>query len=402
MIPQREAYNIVLENFQKMPSGSISLEEASGRVLAADVVCDIDMPPFDRSAMDGYAVSGTQTELQLLDEIPAGSTGGPVASGQAAPIMTGAPIPQGADRVVMVEWTSADRGTVHLQRVPERGANICLRGEDIRRDDVVLASGSLMTPPRIGIAAMAGRETVTVHRLPRVGLLTTGTEVVSSGWVPGPGQVRNANLPMMRAVLCHAPCVTVAALHAADDPASLESCLGQLLDACDVVVAAGGVSMGTRDYVPGVMRGLGVDIAFDRVAQKPGKPLTFGTLKGGARVFGMPGNPVSVLVGMEEYLLPALRKASGLTAFGKRTYTGSCQFTHAKKKGRMEYLRVMAQPSSDGWVLRKPETSGSGDLMSACDTCALAIAPREATRISVDQQLPFHLFSFHAGETAFE
>jgi molybdenum cofactor synthesis domain-containing protein len=402
MLPQGEAYRLVIGSFSPNPPVTVGLHEAVGAVLASDVVCDIDMPPFDRSAMDGYAVRGDSTDLELLPEIPAGSIGGPVEAGQAAPIMTGAPVPNGADRVVMVEKTQIRDRRVVILDMAEEGANICRRGEDIRSGEVVLSAGAQLTPNRIGIAAMAGRELVDVRRPCRVGLLTTGTEVVAPGSAPGPGQVRNANLPMMRTLLAGAPGEVCAAMHSADDPDSLRSCLDQLISACDVVVVAGGVSMGTRDYVPGVLKELGVEILFDRVAQKPGKPLTFGLAPQGARVFGMPGNPVSGLVCMEEYLLPALRKAAGMGSFAKRDHFGTAGFAHSKKPKRLEFVRVMARLEDTGWKLEMPESSGSGDLMSTRDTNALAVVERRATSVAPGERLLFHLYSFAAGGIAFE
>lgn len=401
MISRSRAFSIVTEAFKPTEPSWTDLSLASGAVLAEDVRCSIDMPPFDRSAMDGYAIAGEGDDLELCDEIAAGSVGAPLASGQAAPIMTGAPVPEGADRVVMVERTRREGGRVRIEAVPSAGANICRRGEDISAGDLVIAAGSILTPNRIGIAAMAGRQSLRVRPRLAVGLLTTGNEVIPPPSVPGPGQVRNANLPMMRALLDGAWADVKTVLHAADDPESLRSSLSQLISSCDVVVAAGGVSMGTRDYVPGVLKELGVVLAFDRVAQKPGKPLTFGTAPDGTRVFGMPGNPVSVLVSVEEYLLPALRRAAGHASFEKRDLRGRACFSHRAKPGRDELLRVRAVYDDSEWSLELPDSSGSGDLMSTASTNALAVL--EADRLNVEPgcDLLFHLYSFAAGEAAF-
>jgi molybdopterin molybdotransferase len=206
---------------------------------------------------------------------------------------------------------------------------------------------------------------------------------------------------MMQALLAGAPADVAAALHSADDPDSLRSCLGQLISSCDVVVAAGGVSMGTRDYVPGVLDELGVELAFRRVAQKPGKPLTFGRAADGTCVFGMPGNPVSVLVSMEEYLVPALRRAAGHSACRKHDLTGRAGFEHRRKPGRDELLRVRAVRGAKGWELELPGSSGSGDLMSTADTNALAVVGGDLLKVTPGCGLTFHLHSFHAGEAAF-
>jgi molybdopterin molybdotransferase len=316
--------------------------------------------------------------------------------------MTGAPVPEGADRVVMVEHARVEEQELLIDSIPEEGANICRRAEDIKAGQVVLKRGTRLSGQHLGIAAMAGRNVLQVYGKPSTGIVTTGTEVVPANWKPSPGMVRNANLPLMESILAMNGFTETLSLHSADDPDSLRETYSQLLDSSDVIVTAGGVSMGTRDFVPGVLESLGVRLLFTAVAQKPGKPLTFGLGPRGQPVFGLPGNPVSVLVSMEEYVLPLLRRSSGTERYRKRAYTGRIESGIRKKPGRLNYLRVSASAGESGWILRMPETSGSGDLMSTSSVNALALAPSEAEVIEPGGALPFHFLSTFAGELAFE
>lgn len=403
MISVDEALRTVLERSGQPEPVAVPCAWAAGMVLAEDISADMDMPPFDRSAMDGFAIAGDTAEHVLLDEIAAGDFSEvEVEPGVACPIMTGAPVPKGADRVVMLEHTRIEAGKLIVERVPPVGSNICVRAEDIRRGQVVLSRGTRLAGHHLGIAAMAGREIMSVYRNPSIGLVTTGNEVVPATWVPAPGMVRNANLPLMQGILSINGFDMTVSLHSADDPDSLRETFSQLLRSCDVLITAGGVSMGTRDYVPDVLESIGVKLLFTEVAQKPGKPLVFGFDSGGKPVFGLPGNPVSVMVSMEEYVLPLLRKSSGFSNFRKKTFHGRIAEEFRKKAGRLSYLRVKAAGNGSEWDLMAPGTSGSGDLMSTSTVNALALVSAEQTRIESGETLPFHFLSTFAGESAFE
>lgn len=403
MISVAEALKTVLEHSGHPAAEAVPEFRAAGMVLAEEIRSDIDMPPFNRSAMDGYAIAGDASEHVLMDEITAGdSREMKVKPGLACPIMTGAPVPEGVDRVVMVERTRVEGNTLHVEDVPPVGSNICLQAEDIRRGQTVLERGVRLSGHHLGIAAMAGREILSVWRKPSIGLLTTGTEVVPATWVPSPGMVRNANLPLMRGILALNGYSRTVCLHSADDPESLRESCSQLLASCDVLITAGGVSMGTRDFVPEVLESLGVTLLFTEVAQKPGKPLVFGMDGTGRPVFGLPGNPVSVMVSMEEYVLPLLRKRSGFAEYRKKVFHGGLAEGFRKKPGRLDYLRVRASLKGTGWELELPETSGSGDLMSTSTVNALALVPAESTGIESGEMVPFHFLSTFAGESSFQ
>ena len=404
------ALAIILEHVVPGETESLPLESCQGRVLARSVRSDIDMPPFDRSAMDGFAASGEHSEYRLAgDPILAGDASDTaLTDGSAVGIMTGAPVPPGADRVVIVEHTGgyAGNGVVRLTTdPPPSGANICFRGEDIERGQVVAEKGEAITPQISGILAMAGAATPEVYTRTVPALVTTGAEVVGAAELPGAAQVRNANLPLMQSV-CRASGFEVGRVtHVIDDPDQLESALAGLMKGPeDVLLVAGGVSMGTHDYVPSVLESLGVEFRFRGVRQKPGKPLSFGVHSAGCLVFGLPGNPVSVLVCMEEYVLPALRKRSGMSSFRKRELHGSLESGRAgRRRDRTRLLRATAVALPDGsWQLRIPGSSGSGDLMSTRDINSVAILPPGEGHCAAGSEIRFHLFASAAGELAYE
>ncbi len=403
MIPVEEALKLVLDNSGEPEMEEVSIDRAVDHVLAFDVHSDIDMPPFNRSAMDGFAISGDDLRHELLEEIVAGDAREiRVKPGLGCPIMTGAPVPEGADRVVIVEETVVEDSVLHLERVPPEGANICWKGEDIKKGHMVLEHGTRLSQQHMGIAAMAGKGVLPVFKKPRIAVVTTGTEIIPPTWIPSPGQVRNANLPLITSQLSMSGFPAAVSVHSADDPDSLRGTFRQLLSCSDVLIVAGGVSKGTRDFVPSVLESLGVKLHFRIVAQKPGKPLIFGSSVAGKPVFGLPGNPVSVMVSIEEYVLPLLRKRSGFKGYHKRIYHGEITSDYRKKPGRLHFLRVIAyREGSDDWKLHHPNSSGSGDLMSTVNVNALAIVGSDQLSIQAGETLPFHFFNSTAGELAF-
>lgn len=401
MISVGEAFRTIINDTPEPSSEIVALEDCSGRILAEEVISDISMPPFDRSAMDGYALRGASESYELMPEIPAGTHPPPLSrTGAAAPIMTGAPVPEGADRVVMVEQTETVEGRLIVKKMPEPGENICLKAEDIEKGQIVLSAGSLITPAETGIASMAGRRFLSVFRKPSVSIVTTGSEVIDPAGVPGPGQVRNANGPLMEAFMKGSGFPPSAVLHSPDDPQSLRNTIKQASEISDFIITAGGVSMGTRDYVPSVISDLGYEFRFRSVAQKPGKPFSFAV--GDKLVFGLPGNPVSVLVSLEMYVLPALRYASGHTEYIRRHFSGVLEDSQVKKPGRQYFYRCRALLVDGEWKLSVPETSGSGDLMSAGGTNGLAWLPPESTGAEAGETIPFSLMSWAGGESIWQ
>lgn len=285
-----------------------------GRVLAEDVRADLDSPPFTKSLMDGYAVRAADCPgvLRVVGEVAAGAVPANVLHpGEAAAIFTGAPIPDGADAVVMKERTELlPEGRVRITDPIAVGKNILLRGHEMTAGEVVLPRGTLLTPAACGLLASVGQTQVAAIPAVRVGILATGNELVEPSETPGPGKIRNSNGPMLTAQARRAGAVPTDHGIGRDDPSALAALIRQALDDADVLLLAGGVSVGKYDLVPDVLKQLGIEVRFHHVRMKPGKPLLFGTL-GEKLVFGLPGNPVSAFVGFELFVRPALEAMSG-------------------------------------------------------------------------------------------
>lgn len=322
MLSVVEAQEIILKHVAVLPPEVAPLVPASlGLILAENISSDIDAPPFDKSMMDGYAVraddlAAGKAMLDVVEEITAGQTPKvQIKAGQAARIMTGAPISNGADAVVMVERSRMlDGNRVEIDDRPQPGQNILPRGREMRAGDVILKTGTVLRPQEFGLLAGVGRTTARVHPAPRVAVLPTGDELVDAQMKPGPGQIRNSNGPMIAAQVSRAGGVPKLLDIARDNVESLRSLIAKGLTA-NVLTLSGGVSAGKLDLVPGVLQELGVQAHFHKVEMKPGKPMFFGTRPNGDRpatlVFGLPGNPVSSLVCYELFVRPALRKLQG-------------------------------------------------------------------------------------------
>jgi molybdopterin molybdotransferase len=318
-----EAQSLVHRESAPRPARAVSLAEALGCTLAEAVAADRDSPPFDKALVDGYAVrsedlAGERRTLKLGEVIVAGKVATrPVGPGEAAGIMTGAPLPSGADAVVMFEATEVDGDRVTVRGAPPQpGQNVLHRGREMRAGEVVLASGTVLNAPAIGLLASVGRtRPVVVPRL-RVAIVPTGDELVEPDQVPGPGQIRNSNAALLRALAVESGADVTVHPISRDEPGPLRAILAGALAASDVLLVTGGVSVGTRDLVPPTLAELGVRTVFHKVRLKPGKPLLFGVGPGsgaspGPLVFGLPGNPVSGLVGFLLFVRPALACLAG-------------------------------------------------------------------------------------------
>lgn len=296
------------------PGRARPLAELLGRVLAEDVRADLDSPPFTKSLMDGYAVRAADCPgtLRVVGEVAAGTTPTrAVAGGEAVAVFTGAPMPDGADAVVMkerVELLADNRVRVHDPIAA--GRNVLERGREMAAGEVVLPRGTILSPAAVGLLACVGRVAVAVVPSPAVGILATGNELVEPSATPGPGKIRNSNGPMLAAQARRAGAVPTDHGIGRDDPSALAGLIRQALADADVLLLAGGVSVGKYDLVPDVLKQLGVEVPFHHVRMKPGKPLLFGT-QGEKLVFGLPGNPVSAYVCFELFVRPALEAMSG-------------------------------------------------------------------------------------------
>ena len=392
MIDYEQALRLVLEHADARGTEMAPVAESAGRVLAEDVAARISSPPFDKAAMDGYAVRAVDVrrlpaELDVIGQAfagePAGLTVGP---GQACVITTGAPVPPGADTVVMVEHTEpAGAGRVRIRKLT--GANICPEGEDAVAGQVLLRAGLVMTPLRIGVAATAGAAQMRVWRRPSAALLCTGSEVVEPGAVPGLGRIYNSNGPMLASLL--APlCREFTYLGiVADDEAQLEAHVRRGLGA-DMLVISGGVSMGQHDLVPAVLERCGVRQAFHKLAIKPGKPAFFG-VAGSCLVLGMPGNPLSCFVIFKMLAEPALAAMAGRTELPPLLEEGAVAAAFANNPDRMTLMPCRIERSAEGALLSLRPHHGSADLLGPGEADGFLIVPRGVEHVAAGARLRF-------------
>ena len=397
VISLEQALDTVLAHAERLPPVEVALDAAVGRVLAEDIRSDTDLPPFDKAAMDGYAVraddiAGVPSALQVVEDIPAGRAPERfVEKGQCAKIMTGAPVPRGADTVVMVEYTeSSGDDEVRIMAVAAKGRNICFRGEDVKEGVVVVREGTVLRPLDIALAAAAGRGQVPVYGTPTVAILATGDEVIEPQGVPEPGQIRNSNSHALVARLRQSGLQADYLGIAPDDHAALRAAIEDGLQR-DMLLVSGGVSMGDYDLVPGVLTELSVELIFQRVAVKPGRPTVFGT-RGHKLVFGLPGNPVSTLVIAELLVIPALRHMMGQKNAAPAFVDAMLDGPLSHKGNRMS-LRPVALRWPEGVCHAAPvEYHGSADLAGAARGNAFALIPEGVRELAAGSRTQVLMF----------
>lgn len=388
-----DARGRVLDVVRPLEAEDVPLAEALGRVLAEDVESPIDVPPFDSSAMDGYAVvAGPEAELAVVGESRAGRPWeGRVKPGDAIRISTGGAVPEGATAVVPLERSEAlGRGAGAAERnrgeaaAGERirvgastpGDNIRRAGEDVRAGRVVLAAGTPLGPAELGVAASVGRASLCCARRPRVAILLTGDELTEPGLPLGPGGIYSSNGWALAAQAERAGARVTARETVPDQPGETRDALSRALDASDVVIVSGGVSVGPHDHVKPALAELGVEERFWGVRLRPGKPTWFGT-RGHALVFGLPGNPVSAMVGFHLFVRTALAAMQGADPSAPRT-SATLEEPIARHRSREQAVRVHLETSGNGWRARATGPQGSHMLTSMLGATALArIAPGE-------------------------
>lgn len=409
MIPVEQALETILRAVEPLPSEKVSLLEARGRVLAEDVTAPRDLPPSDNSAMDGYAyrsvdVSAPPGRLRVIESIAAGRRGSrPLTPGEAVRIMTGAPVPEGADTVIPVEETRVEGGDVVLLSAPERGANIRLAGEDVRRGELVVPRGTAVRPAEVGMFASLGRSFLSVYQRPRVAVLATGDEIADLDGPPDPGKIVNSNSYGVAAQVAEAGGVAVMLGIGRDDPDGLLEMLEQAATA-DVVITTGGVSMGDYDYVKSVFARWGVEAHFWKVAIKPGKPMVFG-VRGRVPVFGLPGNPVSALVAFEVFVRPVLRRLQG----HRRLFRPVVEATLAEeagevktRPGRMDFVRCRVETAAppEGFRVVSVKRQGSGLLKTLVEANGLMVLPEESSGARPGDRVRVQLYDYEFLEGA--
>jgi molybdopterin molybdotransferase len=398
MLTVEEALEKILARAPRLPQERVPLLESLGRVLAEDIAADINVPPFDNSAVDGYAVRahgtvGATPELPIflrtLADIHAGATSQEtILGGTAARIMTGAPVPPGADAIVMVEDTrQTDDGRVAILEAAREGQHIRQAGEDVRQGAVTLRAGTRIRSAEIAMLATLGRATVPTVRPARVAVISTGDEIVeiTEGVPPPPGKIRNSNRYALAALVREAGACVHSMNHIPDDPAATEAALLACADptqGTDVIVTAGGVSVGDRDFVKPALEKLG-RLELWRVAMKPGKPLAFGGI-GETLFFGLPGNPVSAQVTFELFVRPTLWKMAGRAADDLARPQVQAILTEdvPHMPGRREYVRAITTFEEGRFLTRPTGAQESGILHSMTRANSLLILPQDSTGIT--------------------
>ncbi|MDP6118434.1 MAG: molybdopterin molybdotransferase MoeA [Planctomycetota bacterium] len=398
MLPVEQAIRIVLEAARTLDTENVPLSECQGRILAEPTLADADLPPFDRSIMDGFALIAADTEsngttLEIVEEVFAGDIPQKALQpGEAAKIMTGAPIPQGADCVVMVENTSMNKdGQVVISEIAEIGQNINPRAEFVSRGDALLEPGIKLRPMELGVLAFVGCVDPLVFRRPVCAILSTGDELVNVSETPGPGQIRNSNIYCLAAQLENAGAEVKVLGIGRDNPEELSALIGKGLQA-DILVSTGGASVGEKDFVGGVLQQHGVEIHFDKVALKPGKPTLFGS-RDRTLIFGLPGNPLSALVSCELFVLSAVRKMCGSAEAVPETTNVRLGKGKIKRMNRRQYIPGGLLSDGTGLIVDLLEFKGSGDLTGVLGTDGLVIVPENAPPPSSGDVISFLPYS---------
>ena len=412
MLSVTEAQQSILSHFKPLAPETVLLLDALDRILAEDIRSDIDLPPFDNSAMDGYAVRADDiaaasrerpVRLSVIADIPAGHPSQvEIQPATAARITTGALVPRGADAIVPVEDTddgargaSAVRDSITIYRAYPRSAHVRQAGDDVKRGEHVLSAGVFIRPAEIALLAAVGYGQVKVHRRPRVALLATGDELVSPDQQPGPGQIRNVNESATAALTLRYGGVPlplgIAHDRVEEVTAKLEDAIGQ---GADLIVASAGVSVGAYDVVKDVVRAHG-SIDLWRVRMRPGKPVAFGSYRT-VPFFGLPGNPVSAMMTFEQFVRPALRVMAGFKQWRKPTITVKV-LESIESDGRETYARAWVEREGDQWIARLSGGQGSNMLSSLARANALVIVPEGVTQLSVGAVAQAQLLDWPAG-----
>jgi molybdopterin molybdotransferase len=387
MLRIEDALNLMLSHTPRLAAEEAALGEAAGRVLRRDAVSDLDLPPFDRARMDGYAVRAADTtgasaerpvRLRAIGEAAAGQAfAGNVGAGEAVRIMTGAPVPDGADAVQKIEVIRVlDDGTVEMQEPVKLGQFITPRGSEAREGAVMAAAGERITPAVAAVLASFGYARITVSRRPRLALLSTGSELVEVADKPGPSQIRNSNTFSLGGYAAAAGTEVLGAGIVPDDFDATRRAIAKAAASADVVMLSGGVSMGDYDLVKPVLQDLGAQVYVEKVAMHPGKPTVFARL-GETVIFGLPGNPVSVAVAFHIFARPVLLQMQG----AREIHLPRVQ-AHLARSVKGAPPRRSHQPAritiKDGRAEAEPlKWSGSSDLVAFMRADALIVVPEE-------------------------
>lgn len=378
MIKYEEALKIVLDSAIAIDKEVVSLQDSLGRVLYDDIASDVDMPPFNKSAMDGYAckIEDLDKPLDIIETIPAGvMPKKTIAAGECSKIMTGGVVPDGADCVVMVEHAKTNDNRMYvIKQNPDK--NICYKAEDVRCGDKVLDRGTLVTPSEIAILASVGLDRVFVSKKPVISIVATGSELVEPGDPLDPAKIRNSNSYQLFSQAIQAGFKPLYVGIAEDTKDKISKSISNSIDKSDIIILSGGVSMGDFDHVPAVLRELGFELYFQKVAIKPGKPVVFGK-KDNTYVFGLPGNPVSTFMIFELFVKPFCFKLMQSVYRPIRVQATISESIKRFKSGRIAHIPVSLDSSG---ICNKISFHGSAHihaLTKANGYITLAIGVKE-------------------------
>lgn len=401
MITVESAVEIILKEIKPLGLESVDALSALGRVLGEDIRAARPNPPWDNSAMDGYALKSVDVDkaskdspvkLRVIYDLPAGQVPkGPVGDNEAVRIMTGAPVPVGADAVVMVERTErGPEGFVLIKERAKRGENIRKAGEDFKNGDIVIPAGSIVRPAEVSMLATVGSPFVLVHRRPRVAVLSTGDELVDINEAPPLGKISNSNGYALSALVTEAGAVPINLGIARDNKESLREKLSSAMQA-DAIISSGGVSVGDYDFVKDVLKELGSEMIFWKVAMKPGKPLAFGVI-GGKPAFGLPGNPISSMVAFEQFVRPALLKMSGRKKIFGALINATLTRDIKIKPGRMNFIRAELKIDETGVAATPLDVQGSGVISTMVRANAFVVVPRDSEGFKAGEVVKVQFF----------
>jgi molybdopterin molybdotransferase len=393
MLAFDEARRVILDAISPLEAESAELLDALGRTLAEDVIAPWNLPPFDNSAMDGYAVRAADCTpgcaLPIVGYIAAGIMQLPLlAPGTAIRIMTGAPVPAGCDAVVPVEQVEDSGGLLRPTVEVAVHQHVRFAGEDVRQGERILAAGTTIRPHEIHMLASCGQERVQLHRRPTVAIVSTGDELVPLGELPTGGRIVNSNAYALAASVAATGAIPVAGGIAQDNAASHRERLSAGL-AADVLITSAGVSSGDRDLVRDILDELGVQIVFWRVAIKPGKEIAFG-LHQGKPVFSLPGNPVSAMLTFEEFVAPALRLMTGHPQPVRPLFTATLVEELRKKPGLTNLVRLRVEYANGGFIARSAGRQESGILRTTLAANAIGILPAARESFARGEAVEFH------------
>lgn len=399
MITVEEALDKILSHIQPLGLEKVSILEALGRVIAEDIYANRDIPPLDNSGMDGYAVRSEDIQnadqnhpvrLEVIEDLPAGfiSTR-KVGRGEAIRIMTGAPIPRGADTIIPVEYTKKEDSFVAIFKVVLPGENIRRAGEDVKKGERVISSGDLIRPAEVGMLASVRRSFVSVYQRPMVAILCTGEELVDVDGDLDEGKIVSSNSYTLAAQVKDCGAIPVQLGIAKDRKEEIKEKLLQGLRA-DVLISSAGISVGDYDFVKDVLSDLGMEMVFWKVAMKPGKPLAFGKIQG-KPVFGLPGNPVSSMVSFEQFVRPSLLKMMGLRQIFRPVIEAILKEDIHKEPGRRHFVRALVTFERDHYFVTITGAQGSGILRSMVKANGLVIIPEDREIVRAGEKVKVQL-----------